>query len=611
VLELLEQRVQLSTVSPTSVSLGAGSPLDLTKTQTVPVSITLPPLSSTEVDITLLLDDTGSFTTFVQPVENMFSNLVTSLQAALPGVSFGFGVARFEDYGGPGTFFSSDISQSRPFLLDQPIVTAATAAAHGTSLNSLITTALGEQGQGNGGDIPEPDFEALYQLATGAGFDGNGSGSKLESGPAGSVEAATSPGVSGDIPPFSSNVGLTSGSLGGIGWRPGAQHIVLLATDTAPVATFAGSTIPASITGIDGVTVPATAVESTSGRVGFVSTAVGGPGQGPQPAVVPLGGATVQATVNALNSLGIQVITVGPGAAPTTSTLPSTAPSPFFSAIGRLTGAIDEQTGQPLVFDSNSVTNAELTQAFVGSIRTVPPPPAVNISLNASDLPAGMTFTPDPNNVANVGPGGTATFDVMLTVNSVPFLGSFDADFVNSSNGSTLGTVPFAINLPTVSPTPNPPPRSPGQVVSPPPTIVAARRVGINPHPTTFVLTFSTAMNAASVENVNNYDLRAPNGRLDPIMLATYDPSTKSVTLRTKLKVPFNRYFTLEINAQGSTGVKSAAGVALDGMKTGQPGDDYFASVYHFSLTPSHPQPSVKKLLIGRHEASRRSQGRS
>jgi len=572
-LESLEERLQLSTVSPTLVSLGAGSPLDMTKTQTVPVSITLAPSSSNEVDIALLLDETGSFNGGIQAVEAMFGNLVTSLQAALPGVSFGFGVTRFLDYGGPGIVFSSDLPTARPFLLDQPIVTAATAAAHGTTVSTLITTALSEPAQGTGGDIPEADFEALYQLATGAGFDGNGNGSKLESGPAGSLEAATNPGDSGDVPPFSSNVGITSGSLGGIGWRPGAQHIVLLATDTAPVAAFAGSTIPSTITGIDGVTVPATAVESTSGRLGFVSTAVDGPGQGPQPAEVPLGGATVQATVNALNSLGIQVISVGPGAEPTTSTLPSTAPSPFFSALARLTGAVDEQTGQPLVFDSSAVTNDQLTQAIVGSIKTLPTAP-VDISLNASNLPAGVTFNPNLNVVPDVSPGGTATFDVTLTVNSVPILGSFDANFVNLSNSTTLGTVPFAIDLP---------------VVNAPPTIVSARRVGINPHPTTFVLTFSTAIDAASVQNVNNYDLRAANGRLDPITLATYNPSTNSVTLRTKLKVNFNRYYTLEIHAQGSTGVKSAAGVALDGMKTGRPGNDYFAKVYRYKITPSLP----------------------
>jgi hypothetical protein len=78
------------------------------------------------------------------------------------------------------------------------------------------------------------------------------------------------------------------------------------------------------------------------------------------------------------------------------------------------------------------------------------------------------------------------------------------------------------------------------------------------------------------------------------------------------LAINFHRYYTLEIYAQGSTGLTSAAGSALDGMKTGQSGNNYFATVYHFSLTPSLPQPTVKKLLIGRHAASRRSQaGRS
>ncbi len=595
-LELLEERVQLSTMSPTSVSLGGGSPLALSMTQTVPLSITLPPSSPApgEVDIALLLDDTGSFTEFAQPVEAMFGNLVTSLQAALPGVSLGFGVARFEDYGGPGSVFSLQNPQGRPFLLDQPIVTSATAVADGTTLNALITTALNEQGPGNGGDVPESDFEGLYQIATGAGFHGYGNGSELDSGPAGSVQAAKNPGVSGDVPPFSSNVGLTSGSLGGIGWRPGAAHIVLLATDTAPVAAFPDGTNveTATITGIGGVTVPATAVESTSGRVGFVSTAVDSSGQGPQPAVVPLGGATVQETVNALNSLGIEVISMGPGAAPTTSTLSSTAPSPFFSAIGRLTGAVDAQTGQPLVFDT-TVSTAQLTQSIIGSIETVPipqpQPQPINISLNASDLPAGMTVAPDPSVVPAVGPGGTATFNVTLTVNSVPFLGAYDASFVDTSTGATLGTVPFTINLPAVDPPPvNPPPVNPPPV-NPPPTIVAARRVGMSPHPTTLVLTFSTAMDVASVQNVNNYDLRAANGRLDPIALATYDSSTHSVTLRTKLQVSSKRYYKLEIVAQGSTGVKSAVGVALDGMKTGKPGNDYFAKVYHYVITPSLP----------------------
>ena len=285
-LETLEERLQLSTVAPTSVNIGAGSTLDLTKTQSVPLSITLPPVSLTnKVDIALLLDDTGSFTSFASTVESIFSNLVASLQSALPGVDFGFGVSRFEDYGGPFHTVSTEDPQGRPFILDQPIVTAATAAAAGTDLNTLMKNALAATAPGFGGDMPEAGIEGLYQLATGAGLDGNGNGSKLDSGPAGALTStAVHPGTSGDVPPFSSNVGLAAGSLGGIGWRPDAEHIVLLATDTQPVAAFSTSPIPATVSGLGGATVPSTAFESTAKRFsGFDSTAVDGTGNGPQP----------------------------------------------------------------------------------------------------------------------------------------------------------------------------------------------------------------------------------------------------------------------------------------------------------------------------------------
>ncbi len=584
-LEPLEERVQLSTLIPASVSLGAGTPLATTGTQTLPLSITLPAARvSNEIDIAFLLDDTGSFDkAFGQTVNAIFDNLVTTLQTVLPDFSFGFGVARFEDYGGPGTVFSQDLVQARPFLLDQPIVTAATAAAHATTLDALMSTAFGEIGQGNGGDTPEPDFQALYQIATGAGFDGNGNGSMLDSGPAGSVQAATTPGVSGDIPPFSSNTALTSGSLGGIGWRPGAEHIVLLATDTAPVTAFPNGANPQSVTltGMNGLTLPAADVESSSGRVGYVSTSVGAVGTGPQPAVVPLGGATVQAALTALNNLGIQVVGMGPGAGPTTLGGPSTAPSPFFSALAELTGAVNPQTGLPLVF-STTVANDQLSQSMIASIETLiaknmasqTSSAAVNVSLNVPSLPSGVTFSSAPSILPDLNPGATATFEVTVSVASVPYQGTFDASFVNAASGGSLGTVPFTVSLPAQSPSP--------------PTVVAAKRVGRG-SPTYLVLTFSTAMDAASVDNPANYVLTNSLGRIDPIALAAYNPRTNSVTLRTKLALNFNRYYKLEIHALGTSGVRSAAGVGLDGLKTGKPGNDYVATVYRFSVTPRLP----------------------
>jgi hypothetical protein len=576
VIEALEERLQLSTVTPSSVTLGPGSPLDLTRSQVVPLSITLPPTAlSNKVDIALLLNDTGSFSGLVGTVESYFSNLVNSLQTALPGVDFGFGVARFKDFGGPFTSVSRDIAASRPFILDQPIVTAATAQAAGTTLNALISNALAAVSPGNGGDTPEADIEALYQIATGAGFDGNGNGSKLDSGPAGALTTVVNPGSSGDVPPFSSNVGLTSGSLGGIGWRPGAEHIVLLATDTAPVAAFSTSPIPSTITGIGGVPVPSTAFESSFGRVGFVSTALDGTGTGPQPGVVPQGAATVEETIYALNSRGIRVIGMGPDVVPTNNPGPMPFSGPFLSALARVTGAVDENTGQPLVL-STTVSDAELQSTIVSALTTVASQP-VDIALLPVGLPQGMTFTPVPGVVNRLGPGGTGSFDVALTVNSIPFTGAFYAIFVDPASGMLLGTVPFQINLPSTTP----------PVTADPPTVLGGHRLTDHRHRTTILINFSEAMNSSSVQNMNNYILWGPRGRVMSLAAAAYDAVAHTVTLRPMRNLLSGRSYTLEIKGQGTTPVTSVAGVALDGMRTGHPGNNYYGTLRNNWLYPN------------------------
>ena len=103
----------MSTVSPVSINLGPGTPLATTNTETLPVSITLPSGGVTdEVDVMLLLDDTGSFAAFSSTIETIFSNLVTSLQTALPGVSFAFGVVAWRITAVPGTI-STATTQGR------------------------------------------------------------------------------------------------------------------------------------------------------------------------------------------------------------------------------------------------------------------------------------------------------------------------------------------------------------------------------------------------------------------------------------------------------------------------------------------------------------------
>ena len=434
-----------STVTPPSISVTGGNVCS-GGSQTFPVSLTLPPDTVVDkVDVFLLFDDTGSFASFVPTVGTIFSGLVTSLETALPGVSFGFGVGRFEDYGGPGTGFSGETTTGRPFTLNQPIITAATAGG-AAARNTLISQALSRSAPGFGGDGPESGLEALFQTANGAGFDGDGNGSRLDSGPAGAIPTQTTPGISGDVPPFSSNVAPTSGSLGGAGWRTDSLRLVLLATDICSVAAHpAGSPVPGSITGAGASSVPSSALHCSSvlgSRFGFISDSKTLAGSTVANSVAPSGSGGVQATVNALNALGIQVMGMGPGAAPTTSTTATFSPSTWLSAIARLTGALDT-SGTPLVF-STSVPLSTLSTAIQNAITTSTTRPA-DITLATTALPAGLSFSFTPSIRTAVPPGGTAAFDVTLTGDGSPISGTFSIQFKDFGSGAVLGTIPVTV----------------------------------------------------------------------------------------------------------------------------------------------------------------------
>ena len=134
------------TTLPDSIFIDSGA-ICTGGSETFPVKITLPPGSTIDkVDVFFLFDDTGSFASVAPTVIGIFGGLVTSLEGALSAVDFGFGVGRFEDYGGPGTDFTGgfpEVPEGRPFILNQPIVTAATAGT-AAARDALIATALGD-----------------------------------------------------------------------------------------------------------------------------------------------------------------------------------------------------------------------------------------------------------------------------------------------------------------------------------------------------------------------------------------------------------------------------------------------------------------------------------
>lgn len=443
---LLPRPAQAQTASPSSIELGSTAQVCVGGQEMRDVSLTLPDQTTTDkVDVLLLFDDTGSFANSVAALSSQFQSLVGGLETTFPDVEFGFGVARFEDYGGPGSSFSNEYQDGRPFILNQPIITKADAGGE-TARNDLIAAALSRTGPGFGGDLPEAIVsEGLFQAATGAGFDGNGDGDTEDSGAAGAVSTQTSPGMSGDVPAFASNTLPVSGTLGGAGWREDAQKIVILATDFCSLAAFdASSGIPEVITGTGG-SEPVSAfacTEATAGtsRFGFVSDAKTSGDNTVDGATVPAGAATVQQAVDALNALGVQVVGIGPDAGPTASTEPAEDESVFLSSIARLTGATDSND-DPLVVD----LGGDLAGAIAEAIERTTTAP-IDVTLTATDRPDGLAFDFAPEVVEDVAPSGTAPFEATFIGDGTEISGAFDIQFRNAGSNAVLGTVPVTVD---------------------------------------------------------------------------------------------------------------------------------------------------------------------
>jgi hypothetical protein len=401
-------------------------------TQTV--SLTLPTTGALTnmVDVFLLFDDTGSFTFNSPIVRAAFPDIIAQLQTRLPGINLGFGVGRLEEYGN----FAAEYSDGRPFILNQPVIASDVAG-----FSASIQAGLDHVAPGYGGDTPETVIESLYQMVTGAGFDGNNNGSLLDSGAAGLLSTQVSPGNSGDVPPFASftpdpanGVLPASGSIGGAGFRSGALPIIITATDTGFAYQPKGET---TITGIDGLTVPVSNITYNGrGTTPFSS------------------GAGIQETVTGLNALGALVIGLG------TNDLATSDPRIGLEAFANLTGAINRTTtsiangtpdpidpGDPFYFKIGTGGDplvGNIADGIVAAIDGAVTSVNVNLTLRASDPRVHITFTPGVIN--GLGAGDTATFDVTFTGDGRPH--RFDLQFIREGTDVVLGSIPVVLGTP-------------------------------------------------------------------------------------------------------------------------------------------------------------------
>jgi hypothetical protein len=195
------------------------------------------------LDVQLSIDTTSSISAEIDTLQqDLHEHVVMRLRERVADASFG--VSQFEDF--PifpfGSAGSNNSRPDTPFRLLTPI----------TSDSARVTNAVAglDKPLGRGGDIPESGAEALWQIATGAGYEHDG-------------ETI--------IEPWSGRAAPGGGNGGGVGFREGALRVVLHVTDAASHSPFDyGSAFP----GTHGLEEAAEALHAINAKViGIVSDA--------------------------------------------------------------------------------------------------------------------------------------------------------------------------------------------------------------------------------------------------------------------------------------------------------------------------------------------------
>lgn len=166
-------------------------------------------------DIAFLTDTTCSMSSTLSATADRFSEIVDELADTFENVAFGF--AQFDDY----PYGSMGSSPDKPFILLQQI----------TTNESDMQKELDKVQLHNGADGQESTVEALYQGATGAGYD-MGCNKKYDANldvpPF--IESATDPFGGTQTGSYDSSVEGT-GTKGGFGFRDYSLPIMIYATD--------------------------------------------------------------------------------------------------------------------------------------------------------------------------------------------------------------------------------------------------------------------------------------------------------------------------------------------------------------------------------------------
>jgi hypothetical protein len=245
-------------------------------------------------------------------------------------------------------------------------------------------------------------------------------------------------------------------------------------------------------------------------------------------------------------------------------------------ALDQSTGLLSGSTRTPGPY-AFTVKATDLSGASVNQDLTVVVNPEV--AINPNTPPQGTVGAPYADQLSATGGTGTIVFALASGTTLPPGL-SLSSTGLISGTPSAAGTFPFTVTATDQRGSSAALPLSimvlPVQVA---PVVERLQRFGFHAQPTTFVLTFSTALEPASAEDVANYRLNPilghHLGHAIPIKAAVYDPTAHTVTLHPVHLVYLYGHYRLLVNGSTPTGVRGATGLLLDGKGNGQPGSDF------------------------------------
>ena len=104
------------------------------------------------------------------------------------------------------------------------------------------------------------------------------------------------------------------------------------------------------------------------------------------------------------------------------------------------------------------------------------------------------------------------------------------------------------------------------------PEVTEVQRYGYHMMPTTLVLTFDQALDAATAQDAHNYRIIGPHGRTIRVKSAVYDPATLTVTLHPSRRINIHHRYELIVDGSAAGSLTDAQGLLLDGHDDGRVG---------------------------------------